>query len=112
VFINVYYHVNTNAFILPNDTVTVAGGGTTATIAVDNLTAYLNTDVDSVIGDAPAGASLRVIPASDRSNYQTTTAAANSTYSAGSSFARFNTWDCSIGSATVDFAPSQTGRAY
>ena len=55
-FINNYYNMLTTQYILPGDTVNVNSGGVSHTIPVDRVTSFVNTDYETVVGEAPPGA--------------------------------------------------------
>jgi hypothetical protein len=111
-YLNVYYNVTPSQFIAPGDTVTVTVGGQTATIPVDNLTAAVDTDTNSVIGTAPVGATVKVIPATLRTSFQTATTNSGGSYNAPSPFTNLSDVNCSASSFPETFTPGATGRAY
>jgi hypothetical protein len=118
-FINVYYNNDPShyapttpvQFFQPGDVVSIAANGRTATIPVDKVTAFLNSDANAVAGEAPAGSSLRVVPLSDRSSRRELVVDGSGTYSAGQPFKVFGV-NCVDSDSTKDFKPGESGRAY
>src|SRR5207244_3657574 len=85
-FLNAYYQIDTSTFILPGDKVLVTSGAWSSTIPVDKVAAWLDTDAEAVVGEAPAGAKMRVVPSSDRSSRVDLTAGGDGTYRASNPF--------------------------
>src|SRR5262249_25167350 len=111
-YLNVYYNLTPSQFVLPGDTVVVNGGSRTDTIAVDNLTSYVDTDADLIVGAAPSGATVKVIPATARTVSQTAVANAANAYTAGNPFSSFSDASCTTSTSTQSFLPGAVGRAY
>lgn len=111
-YINTYYQLQTSQFIVPGDSLSITSGSTTYTIPVDNLTAFINTDDDTVNGEAPAGSSLRVIPYNDRPARRELVADASGTYTAGNPFTYTNTSSCAESSKVEDLDLGDSGRTY
>jgi hypothetical protein len=112
IFFNLYWNLVTPTFILPGDTVTVASGGRTVTVQVDKVTGFVNTDGDFVAGEAPPGATVRVIPANDRAARREVTADPTGNYTAGNPFTVLNTGACTEATRNEDFQPGNSGRVY
>ncbi|MBI2952697.1 MAG: hypothetical protein HYY30_00150 [Chloroflexi bacterium] len=112
-FINTYYNVVTSQFIEPGDTVTISTGSRTDVIPVDNVTAYLNLDAVAVVGQAPPGATVRVVPLEGTNNvYRDVSADANGNYVAGNPYKSFSYSTCADASRTQTFNAGDFGRAY
>lgn len=112
VIIDTYYQVTTSRFIAPGDTVTVEVGDRTATIPVDRLTAYLDTDGDAVVGSAPPGARVRVVPGAPRTAQREAVAGSDGAYAAGNPLTLTNSLSCAETKFDKDFVPGEAGRAY
>jgi hypothetical protein len=110
--INTYYNMLTTQFILPGDIVNVNSGGMWHTIPVDRITSFVNTDNETVVGEAPPGVSVRVVPADDRDSRQEATADSGGRYSAGNPFKYLSPSSCSESNKTENFIPGDSGRAY
>ena len=80
--INTYYETGTSVYVEPGDVVTVVSGKQTSTIPVDSLSARLYANQSIVAGNAPAGATLRVIPDNDRAYWKTLVVPAGGGYAA------------------------------
>ncbi|HEV8636459.1 MAG TPA: hypothetical protein VG370_19725 [Chloroflexota bacterium] len=109
---NVFFQTKTAQFILPGDTVTVAHGGRTSTIPAFGVTAYIDSDGDLVSGEGPAGQSLRVIPASDRTSYRDLTPGADGKFRAAQPFTSVSSTNCAESPKTLAFDPGASGRVY
>lgn len=111
-YINTYYQMQTSQFIVPGDSVSIVAGGKTYTIPVDRLTAYLNTDTNTIDGEAPAGANIRTVPLDDRAARREVVADSNGIFSAGNPFTSFSNSSCSETTKVEDFTPGDSGRVY
>ncbi|MDP2659756.1 MAG: hypothetical protein Q8R28_03410 [Dehalococcoidia bacterium] len=111
-YMNTYYHIQTSQFIVPGDSVTIVSGGQTSSIQVDRVTGYVNTDANTVDGEAPAGASVRVVPLDDRAARREVVADSSGVYSAGSPFTSLSNSTCAESPKTEDFTPGDSGRVY
>jgi hypothetical protein len=119
-YLNTFYNQATSQFIAAGDTVTVSqtlqsGAPRTDTVSVDNLTTYVNTDDDTIVGTAPAGATLRTIPFLAKSSYQTAIADTTGNYTIANPFLTYIDSTCSTISSTQAFSPGSlqsAGRTY
>lgn len=112
-FLNVFFDVVTDQFINPGDVVTLSGLPTgKATVPVDKLTGYVDVDGDNIFGDAPAGASLRIIPRGDRSAYHLATADGSNRFTADNRYRNFIGFNCTEVDKTEDFVAASSGRVY
>jgi hypothetical protein len=109
---NAYYQLDASQFIVPGDTVLVTQGAWSSRIPVDRVTAWVDTDSDSVVGEAPAGAKMRVIPAGDRASRSEVTSGGDGQYRAGNPFTQVGAANCADTPKTFDFVPGDSGRAY
>lgn len=109
---NVFFQADTTAYNAAGDTVSVVHAGRNATIPVSGLTAYLDPDGDAVVGQAPAGQSLRAVPLSDRTSYRDLSAGSDGTYRAAQPFADISASSCALSSKTREFDPADSGRVY
>jgi hypothetical protein len=111
-YINVYYSVVTPSFIDPGDTVSITAGSQTATIPVDDLTTYPNTDSATVVGVAPAGTTVLTVPDNFKTASKSVSVGSTGAYAIGNPFNNFADSTCSTTSWTETFSPGNTGRTY
>jgi hypothetical protein len=111
-YFNVYYNETPSQFILPGDTVYVSSGSQNLTIPVDRITAYVNPDAEFVSGQAPPGASVRVIPEGHRTAYVDLTADTSGHFTANNPYTNYTWQNCTLGTTTVGYNPGDGGRVY
>jgi hypothetical protein len=111
-FINVYYNQVTSQFVAPGDTVTIVSGSQTHIIRVDRITTSVDTEADVISGGAPAGATVRVVPAEDRSARREVVVDASGAYRAGNPFTYFTNSSCAETTKNEDFTLGKFGRVY
>ncbi|MBI2940639.1 MAG: hypothetical protein HYY04_09400 [Chloroflexi bacterium] len=111
-YLNTYYQLQTAQFILPGDSVAVSAGGQTATIPVERITAFVNPDSDVIAGEAPVGATVRVVPENDRTARQEVVVGSDGTYRARNPFISLSNGTCTESTTTKSLAPGDAGRAY
>ena len=110
-FVNVYYQLDTTPVHRAGRHGPGQPGAWASTVPVDRVTAWLDTDSDSVVGEAPAGAPIRVFPSTDRGlarrgDRRRTAATAPATPS------RRSRTTCAETRQDVRLPPRRLGRAY
>ena len=111
-WINTFFQVDTNAFIQAGDSVTFSHPDKSSTVPVFGLTAYLDSDSDSVTGQAPVGQIVRAIPADDRDTYREVSPGADGAYRATQPFTSVSSTSCGESTKTADYSPGDSGRVY
>jgi hypothetical protein len=114
--INTYYNTSatpkaSSVYMEPGDVVTIVSGGRTSTIPVDQLTARLYAGQSIVAGDAPAGATLRVVPEKDRASSTQLTSLAGGGYAATNPYTSIDS-QCDQSSTTETLNFGDNGRVF
>ncbi len=109
--INTYYETGTSVYVEPGDVVTVVSGKQTSTIPVDSLSARLYANQSIVAGNAPAGATLRVIPDNDRAYWKTLVVPAGGGYAATNPYTTIDR-SCAASTKAESLSFDDVGRVY
>ncbi len=115
-WINTYYNTSaapkaSSVYMEPGDVVTIVSGGRTSTIQVNQLTARLYANQSIVAGNAPAGATLRVVPEKDRASSTQLTSLAGGGYAATGPYTSISD-QCDQSSKTGDLNFGDNGRVF
>lgn len=111
-FVNVYFNATLSQFVNPGDSVTVVENGQTSLIPVDNLSASVNTENNTIVGAAPSGTQINVIPAQIKAASQLVKVDSSGNFATGNPFTLFYSASCLSVTQSMIFHPGDWGRAY